>query len=45
MKKLFEKSPTSRTDVAMAIGGVILACYKAVETIRDYKSEHKEIEK
>jgi hypothetical protein len=44
-KKLFEKTPTSKTDVAMAVGAVILACYKAVETIQDYKSEHKEIEK
>lgn len=44
-KKLFEKTPTSKTDVAMAVGAVILACYKAIETIQDYKSEHKEIEK
>lgn len=44
-KKLFEKKPTSKTDVAMALGAVVLACYKAVETIQDYKSEHKEIEK
>jgi hypothetical protein len=44
-KQLFEKKPTSKTDVGMAIGAVILACYKAVTTIQDYKSEHKEIEK
>lgn len=39
---LFEKSPTSRTDVIMALGGVVLAGYKALTTIQDYKSETKE---
>lgn len=42
---LFEKSPTSKTDIAMAVGAVILSCYKAIETIKDYKSDQKENEK
>lgn len=44
-KQLFEKKPTSKTDVGMAVGAVVLACYKAIETIQQYKSEHKENKK
>jgi hypothetical protein len=42
---VFEKGPTSKTDVIMSLGAVILAGYKAVVTIQDYKSDNKEIEK
>lgn len=42
LKKFFTDSPTSRTDIVMAVGAVIVAGYKAVETIRDYMSENKE---
>jgi hypothetical protein len=44
-KQIFEKKPTSKTDIVMALGAVIVAGYKAVTTIQDYKSETKEIEK
>ena len=38
-KKLFAERPTNRTDVVMAIGGAILAAFKAWETIGKYKAD------
>lgn len=43
LKKLFNSGPTSKTDVVMALGALVVAAYKAVETIRDYNK--KEITK
>jgi hypothetical protein len=41
LSKLFEKRPTSKTDVVMAIGAVIVAGWKAIQTIQDYNQEKK----
>jgi hypothetical protein len=42
---VFEKGPTSKTDVIMSLGAVVLAGYKAVTTIQDYQSDNKENKK
>lgn len=40
--KLFTKRPTSKFDVVMAVSAGIVAVWKAVDTIKDYKSDHQE---
>jgi hypothetical protein len=44
-KKLFSKQPTSKFDVVMALAAAIIAGWKAVDTVKDYKSDHEENEK
>lgn len=46
-KGLLGNRATSKTDVIMAVAGAIIGVWKAVDTIKEYKSEHeaqKEIE-
>jgi len=38
MFKLF-RSRTTKADVIMAIAGAVVACWKAVDTVHDYKTE------
>lgn len=42
LKKLFSKGPTSKFDVVMAGAAAIIAVWKAVDTVKDYKSDQEE---
>jgi len=44
-KKMFSKQPTSKFDVVMALAAAIIAGWKAVDTVKDYKADHGEDEK
>ena len=44
MFKMFGKRPTSKFDVVMAIAGAVVAAWKAVDTVKDFKHEQDEKE-
>jgi hypothetical protein len=44
-KGLFSKRPTTKGDIVLAIGAAVLAAWKAVDTIKDYKEEQSDDEK
>lgn len=45
IKNLFKKGPKSKFDVAMACAAALVGVWKAIDTIRDYKSENQENKK
>lgn len=40
--KLFKKGPTSKADVIFALAGALVGIYKAVDTAKQYKTDHEE---
>lgn len=44
LKQIFGSRPTTRTDVGLAVGAVVFAIFKAVDTVNQYKKEQKENE-
>lgn len=42
LKKLLNKGPTTKVDVAMACAAALVGVWKAFDTCRDYKQDHEE---
>lgn len=44
MFKLFAKSSTTKFDVIMAVAAAVTATWKAIDTVKEYRSEQEQKE-